>query len=233
MKTIRDILDPFEILYLAVAIATFDHTTWTAAFAFEGAIPKEDPQLSLWYLKGGLIAVAVDVGMLITSRYLGKATDRWNKVTLVSAFVVAAIASFYFQLGFILYHTPDYGLSAGVSQYWAEVMQPIIDARVFILPMLLPLLATIYTLARITNHQHTNTTSTKGSHPIEFSGSQEIIVEQELPLLTERSGYQIDWPGLKLWDPKYSYWRQYQNRDKMEKSIARLEKTRGIKIDGN
>lgn len=149
----REVLNPFELLYLAIAVATFTHTVWAAAFLFEGAVADGDPW---WNFKGALIAIAVDMGMLLTSKFLQEAKHPIHVGALILSFVVAAVTSFYFQMVYIMYHTPTFVTSAGVNTYWVGVMTPFIDARVFLLPAFLPVLATVYTVARIFTHRAAN-----------------------------------------------------------------------------
>lgn len=153
-RILFNIFDPFEILYLAVAIATFSHTVWSAAFAFEGPPPPVgSTEYYHWQMSGILIAIAVDVGMLLTSRFLQSAKMLKQKVILAISFVVAALASFYTQLLYMGYHTPIIPMSEGVAEYWMPFLTQMIEARVILLPLALPVLATIYTIARIFRHQ--------------------------------------------------------------------------------
>lgn len=151
VKSIQSIVSPFEILYLAIAIATFEHTLWAAAFMFEGKVNVDLP--GDWYLRGALIAIAVDVGMLISSRMLAGASNRSQKLTLSLSFGIAAVISFYTQLVYMAMHTPDVVALSTLSPFWQHVVQPLLDARILILPLALPSLATIYTLTRLTHHQ--------------------------------------------------------------------------------
>lgn len=151
MKMIRSLLHPFELLYLAIAIATFEHTAWAAAYMFEGPMPA-DGELS-WRLRGALIAIAVDVGMLMTSRFLLGAVGR-QRLVLTTGFIIAALTSFYFQVVYMAIHTPPITISPGVTESWAAILEKLIDARVLILPLALPVLATVYTLARLTHPRH-------------------------------------------------------------------------------
>jgi hypothetical protein len=147
MTRLRSLLHPFELLYLAIAIATFQHTAWTAAYLFEGPQPEGS---TMWIIQGALIAIAVDIGMLLTSRFLVGAHGR-QKLVLIVAFIIAAVTSFFFQLVYMAIHTPTVVVSVGVSEKWAGFLQSVIDSRVLLLPLALPVLATVYTLARLTH----------------------------------------------------------------------------------
>lgn len=146
MKRLRNVIHPFEILYLAIAIATFSHTAWAAAYMFDGP-PPEGGEVR-WWVGGALIAIAVDVGMLMTSRFLVRAEGR-QQLVLTIGFIIAAVTSFYFQVLYIAIHTPEVTISPGVSPAWASVLQVLVDARVLVIPLALPVLATVYTLARL------------------------------------------------------------------------------------
>lgn len=148
MQRLRHIIHPFEILYLAIAIATFEHTAWAAAYMFEGPMP-EGGELQ-WRLRGALIAIAVDVGMLMTSRFLVGAQGR-QRIVLTMGFIIAALTSFYFQIMYMAIHTPVVTISEGVSSEWSSILRTLIDARVLILPLALPVLATVYTIARLSH----------------------------------------------------------------------------------
>ena len=159
----------FELVYLAIAIATFQHTTWAAATVFEGAAPQDPIALNWWYFKGSLLAVAIDIGMLVAARELRK---KWNWV-MVIAFVIAAIASFYTQILFSLAHTSEFKLAAGVSSYWEEFLDPLIQARVVLVPAMLPLFAIIFTITPIFAEKEVIRQEQKANaKPYEFHGAR-------------------------------------------------------------
>lgn len=141
-------IDPFELLYLAISIATFSHTVWASSFAFEGPPPLEgSSEMTIWQIKGILIAIAIDLGMLLSARFIARAGKA--SPSMILAFVVAAASSFYTQLLYILYHTTNFAIGSGVDPYWNSVLSPVVSARVVILPFLLPFLGIIYTVARV------------------------------------------------------------------------------------
>lgn len=209
-------LDAFELLYIAISIATFSHTMWAAAFVFEGLTPVDPLQAFVWYSKGALIAIAVDVGMFTTSRSLLNARGI-SILFLVVAFMIAAVASFYTQLVFLLAHTPEYIISPAVSAAWIERLQPITNARILLFPAILPGLAAIYTLARIfkTKDEIIQQQLADETKPIVIRSTShlvEVVKEQpELLEATERlslpEGETIDWEKLTFWDPVEGKWR--------------------------
>jgi hypothetical protein len=234
------LFDPFEFLYLAIAIATFEHSTWTAAFMFEGTPPVEEVALRLWYFKGALIAVAIDVGMLMSSRFIAHTTDLKEVLSLIAAFAMTAVASLFTQVGYIVFHTPEFNLSAGVSDYWVGVLTPIIEARVVILPFLLPLMGTIYTVARIFRTKRIQKQEAMAIANRRVAGQPYIMVESladmvkmlddgmrpKLPHEILDEEY-VDWEGLRFFDVDKQVWRgKYPSRDVMIQTMRGLAKKR-------
>lgn len=135
--------NPFEIIYIAISIATMQHTVWSSSFIFEGSIPLTPIERVWWIFNGFLIALTIDIGMFLTARQLRKQFS----ITAFVAFIIAALASFYMQLVYTSYHTGDFQFGIGVASQWLNVLKPFIEARVFILPLILPLFAVIYTFS--------------------------------------------------------------------------------------
>lgn len=241
MNNLLKRIDPFEVLYLAVALATFNHTTWAGAFLFEGAAPTGSLEVALWYFKGALLATAIDVGMYTTSKSLVEARG-FSIFMLVLAFTIAAAGSFYTQLVYILSHTPQYTISEGVSSFWSLKLSPLTDARVILLPAMLPLLAIVYTLARIFRHKdeakreqeawERNTITVDSS-----SRLVEIVKEQpELLEATERlalpAGSEVDWEGKRFWDSDEGKWRgPYKTKRTLMSQMKALETRRRRKSE--
>lgn len=154
----------FELVYVAIAIATFSHTTWAAATVFDGPSPAYQMGLEgqsfietlimnyayyRWFFDGALIAIAIDIGMLVAAKELSK---KWNWLVLF-AFMVASLASFYTQVMYSLHHTGEFTYGGGVTPGWMNILEPIVDARVVLIPLMLPLFAIIYTFARISQEK--------------------------------------------------------------------------------
>lgn len=160
----------FELVYLAIALATFQHTTWAAATVFEGPRPMDDiTALRLWYFNGSLLAIAIDIGMLVAARELRKA---FNLVMLL-AFVIAAVASFYTQILFSIAHTAEFTLGPGVSTYWKAALDGIIQARVLLVPAMLPLFAIIFTITPIVSEkQIAQQRAVANEKPFPFHGAR-------------------------------------------------------------
>lgn len=145
----------FELLYFGVAIATFEHTAWAFGTTFLGLPATEYFNLSdpIW-LRGGLVALAVDIGMFLVARAAIQEGSRENKnrlaiVGLYATFVVIGLISFFSQIVFAIYHTPDLAIAPGVSTYWAAFLQPIVEAAPFIMAGALPFMAVLFTISRV------------------------------------------------------------------------------------
>lgn len=141
MKKIN--FNPFEIIYVAISIATMQHTVWSSSFIFEGALPITPAERVWWIFNGILIALTIDIGMFLTARQLRKQFS----IAAFIAFIIAAVASFYMQLIYASFHTGNFEFGIGVASQWLNFLKPFIEARVIILPLILPLFAVIYTFS--------------------------------------------------------------------------------------
>ncbi len=138
MKNTRNI---FMLVYVAVAIATFRHSAFAFA-SIEGVKPDALVPLIFWWLIGALGAAAVDIGMAaIVISLLSGHQAKW----LVWALFVLAGFSAYTQLVFSAHKAVDYPL--GQVAQWLAWLEYVLDARVVLLPLVLPLFALIYAMA--------------------------------------------------------------------------------------
>lgn len=128
-------------VYGAVSIATFYHSMW--GFATLAGEPTEGASLFWWWFIGGLMAAAVDVGMgaIVYARANGD-QQKW----LVAALIVLALASAYTQIIYAAQHATGYTVG-DVRATWKPALQAILDARVIILPIMLPAFALVYAFA--------------------------------------------------------------------------------------
>jgi len=147
----------FELVYISVAAATFEHTAWAFGTLALGEpastyITMADP---VW-VRGALVAVAVDVGMFVVAQqiveYVGEGhveQKRKGLFGLAATFLLISMISFFAQLVFAYFHTPSIAVASGVSPYWQEFLYPVIEAAPFVFAACLPLMALAYTLSRI------------------------------------------------------------------------------------
>ncbi len=149
----------YELIYIAVAIATFKHSSWAYSVTLEGAAPEIDwatwsPSLVggwaiggllLWFFWGGLMAMAVDVSMFFAAREI----RRGNKFHILT-FAIAAIFSAATQLIYATTHAVDLeyvSSSLAAVQPNSGWLWTVAEYRIVYLPISLPLTAIIYTIA--------------------------------------------------------------------------------------
>ncbi len=138
-------IDPYTAVYAAISISTFSHTMVAAATIFEGSRPNDIFGQIYWGITGILIAIAIDVGMLVSSHHLVKQ----RSAVMFIAFITAALVSFFTQTLYSVQHLAPLEIGAGVTQYWKDFLRPVLDARFLIMSAALPLFATIYTFAKM------------------------------------------------------------------------------------
>lgn len=181
MKLFQIKINIFEIIYFFISVATFQHTVWSGSFSFNGALENSYPDFKYyeWHIAGILLAITIDVGMFICARLLAK---RFSPI-IALAFFVAAVVSFYMQLIYMSFHATDFSFGSGVSDYWIDVLQPFIDARVLIVPASLPVFGLLYSFAK-RNDEKIRSETSKPSALIE---GKEVTGEY-----FEFNGYQLE-----------------------------------------
>jgi hypothetical protein len=172
MKFLKKI-DPYIIIYYAIAVATFKHSAWAFGTTIEGAMPQIDWAnipldlnglwqilvLLNWFFWGGLMAVATDVGMIATAGKIRQHADRvgirvlkglrnqpWH---LWGAYLLAVGISALGQVYYSASHAAPLGaLSSEVGALsrggWFYAL---LTYRVLIMPLSLPVMSFLYTLA--------------------------------------------------------------------------------------
>lgn len=131
----------------STALAAFFHSTWTLGTVFSGTIPDPTTEFIKWagaIFPAALIAFSLDVGQVVTAHEV-KEGDRskWK----LGAFIIFAIATYYLQLVYMIAHTPELTLGAGVAEWVQPVILFLRDISVFIIPGLLPLSTLLYTFS--------------------------------------------------------------------------------------
>lgn len=239
--TVSEFTNPFEILYLSVAVATFDHTRLTAATMFEGVQPLHGtPEFWEWLFRGTLIAIAVDVGMFVASREISKSKSRTYTLALIASFISASFISFFMQVGYIAMYGGAISFSETTPQYWRDFLMPLIEARYLIMPLALPFLATIYTISRVAKDKNRVVIEAElieSMQPETKKPAYKIEKPQEENLLEDGKSRKIkvippenEWvkeEELRFWDPKYGLWREYETLEAMQSGLERLKKRRG------
>ena len=175
-----------ELLYLAVAVTTFSHTAWSASLVFEGS-PSDGTShygTSEWHIPGMLMALSIDIGMYAVAFMLKNARTKFKVTSLASTFIVLCVSSFLFQLLYALEHSAAFEFGAGVTLEWQERLQPIVDARIVIIPAILPVIATLYTIANIGNEkEHQAPRVEVDGDKFTFDG-QELVIAQASNAIT-------------------------------------------------
>lgn len=146
-------LDKFKAVYYMIAIATAQHTAWGAATSMQGAQPADNIG---WWIQGLFFAIGIDLSMVMVATKIrngasGRAIFRlWRLQFAINwymvAFAAVAILSTYFQLVYAWAHADALQIGGGIAKEWKDRLQGIIDARIVIAPIALPLIATLYTI---------------------------------------------------------------------------------------
>lgn len=141
--------DRFKMAYWVIAGATAQHTAWGAAITMQGL---SDEGKWWWWAQGLAFAIGIDFLMVMVAskirsgvppqRLFGKLPFNWYIVT----FVMVALFSTYFQLLYAWKHISDLNPGNGVTPDWKANLEGLINARIIIAPLALPLVATLYTL---------------------------------------------------------------------------------------
>ena len=138
---------------LATAVAALIHSTWSLGVLFAGHPPAFEIslpyflRLAYWLVPALLIAIALDVGQVSTATSIRRKPTAAKYVT----FGVFAVATYYLQWSYMLYHMPNLTPSNGIapSQLW--LIEPLRNLALWIIPSLLPLSTTLYTLSSDTD----------------------------------------------------------------------------------
>jgi len=91
---------------------------------------------------GALSAIAVDIAMLLAAERLQREVTPW----LVAGLVLASTGSVYSQALYMVGHTEPIMISLG-AMWMQNIAQWLINARVLVLPFLLPAQVVIFSLA--------------------------------------------------------------------------------------
>lgn len=135
-----------ENLFITLTgIAALVHSTWTLGTMFSGIAPEGDYwKLAGWLLPAFFVAFAMDVGQISTSAAIRHGGLTWQRGL---TFLVFAVATYYLQFVYIAYHFPTLMIASGISDAHKENVQWLVDAGIWILPMLLPLATMLYTIS--------------------------------------------------------------------------------------
>lgn len=161
----------FWLLYVSISVATFRHTAFGFA-SLEGG--------SFWW--GALSALAVDAGMMLSASGLRHARS-WS---LICGLAMSAAASTFAQLLYAMSNAAVVEVAPGAE--WMEgVARTIIDARVWILPALLPLLSIVYAFSAKSERRERDTLESQAAR---IRGQTDVLSERATAIWAlERNGY--------------------------------------------
>lgn len=145
----------------ATSVAAFTHSVWVLGTLMSGVqpLPPNDLATTLgavflvktvaWHFAPVLIATAIDIGFVQTSRRIESARGVGRKVsvTLYVTFGVLALTMYFLQFVYMAVHVPHIDLGAGVSEQLKLSLKGLFDASVFVIPALLPIAIALYTFA--------------------------------------------------------------------------------------
>ncbi len=148
-------IDIYELIYIAISIATAKHSAWSYSTVMEGPEPVIDwanltlnlsaaydfGRLTIWFLSGLLAAVVVDIGMFVVAKRI-RESEKENLLGLYLAYSIIVIFSAYFQIMYALQNASAFVPVEGVPE-WLNLA---FVWRFFIVPMSLPVMSLVYTM---------------------------------------------------------------------------------------
>lgn len=150
MSMINHITDkPFV---LATGLAALIHSTWSLGTLFSGEQPPVEDIESIiqfvhfigWLLPALLMAIALDVGQIVTSHDIRTSGLSWQRGL---TFFVFGFATYYLQWLYIALHMPALELANGVSDVYSGFAVVMRDSAMWLIPSLLPLSTILYTFS--------------------------------------------------------------------------------------
>lgn len=124
------------IVFTALAALLHSTTVWRA---FSG-----DDTSALSVVFAFLMALALDIGQIVTAYLIRRGYRHWMMYVLFGSI---SLMTFYLQLLYAITHLPMLPIAAGVRDDWRYAAQLFLDARLFVLPLVLPATTFLYTFA--------------------------------------------------------------------------------------
>lgn len=201
MKFLKHMSENLFITF--TGIAALVHSTWTLGTMFSGIAPTNDYwALAGWILPAFFVAFAMDVGQISTSADIRHKGLTWQRGL---TFFVFAIATYYLQFVYIAHHMPELAIADGVSAAHKENVTLLVDAGIWILPMLLPLATMLYTISDGDNKEQENESSFKPLiEPKDTEFKAPIIIQPETPLEPSATAFCEDCGWTKSYDDEKS-----------------------------
>lgn len=169
---------------LATGIAALIHSTWSLGTLFAGEQPAiEDITTYIewihfagWLLPALLIAIALDVGQVVTSHEIRTSGLTWQRAL---TFFVFAFATYYLQWLYIIHHVPALEIAPGVSSMHRTMTIYLRDIGIWLIPALLPLSTLLYTFSGDSD------TSTRKHHE-DITNYQDVSGYEDMPFMPEQ-----------------------------------------------
>lgn len=177
MNIINHITDkPFV---LATGLAALIHSTWSLGTLFSGEQPPVEDIESIiqfvhfigWLLPALLMAIALDVGQIVTSHEIRTSGLTWQRGL---TFFVFGFATYYLQWLYIALHMPALELANGVSAVYSGFAVIMRDSAMWLIPALLPLSTILYTFSG--NHVNKQ----KSAEPLHSDNDIQVININEI-----------------------------------------------------
>jgi hypothetical protein len=123
---------------IAVSVAALLHSSWSFSTLFGGIEPTAQYSGAwlAWVAPGVLLAFSVDIGLLSLANQIRSGQRSIGKL---AAFGVLCLAMAYLQFCFIAVHAPAMTIGAGVRVEWSGLVTTLLNASIFVLPLLLPI----------------------------------------------------------------------------------------------
>lgn len=185
MKALKHMMEnPFVT---GAGISALAHSTWSLGTLFSGVMPviafdEFTTYFSwlYWFVPAFLIAFAMDIGQIDTSRKIRHDGLTWQRGL---TFFVFAIATYYLQFLYIAHHMPALQIESGISDLHRFAVTELRNGAIWILPALLPLSTLLYTLAD--DKQDVK-------EPVQAIGQEESIEEHEI-VVTDITPVLAEW----------------------------------------
>jgi hypothetical protein len=164
----------FYALYICVAVATFRHSAYGFASIEGGSIG--------W---GMLSALAIDLGMMLSATGLQRGRSR----ALVIGLAGAAIASTYTQWLYAI--TTAQAIPVAPGAIWlGNLARTVIDARILLLPALLPALSVVYAFSAKSQSAQVTQIDTLADIAARIRGQTDAAGERARLMLDNLNGHQ-------------------------------------------
>jgi hypothetical protein len=186
MKKIQSIIPNisfFDVVFVLIAIATFRNSYWSVSYVFDGTQPSDGFGSVIWVIWGAFFAFCVDFGMFKLSQ---KLMQKFNFVVLF-AYTFAAFISVYLQIIYASYHTTAFEFSSGINSGVLSVLTDIVNWRLIVLPISLPLFSVIYTLAN-SQFRVSTPSSIIVTEPDNIDVVDTVVIEPEKQIITIDQG---------------------------------------------